>query len=152
MPHNLFMLAAITPADPNRIIVPAGLIMAIVSIVRRKEAFGSWLLYFYHWICAFLIGLPADAVGNPAVYFSSTLKPAIHLALIMATVPRLMSTAVLVTVAFILVQKREWTWGERVRSRLITTTVCAGISVAIDYYYFPQSLYANAIKLVGALI
>jgi hypothetical protein len=38
----------------NRVFLVAALIFAVVSVLRRKEPIGGWLLYFYYWIFALL--------------------------------------------------------------------------------------------------
>ena len=142
----------ITPAALNRIIVPVAVMMAIVSYVRRNQAIGGWLLYFYYWICAFLFVFLMDVIQHPAAYFSKTFKPDIHLALMIAALPRLIASGTMVITAFLLLKKKEWIWVERLRLCLIVTSLCAGISVVIDNYYFPRSIFTNFIKLIGLLI
>ena len=59
------------------------------------------------------------------------------MALIMAAVPRLLASGTMVIVAFLLLKTREWIWVERLRLCMIITSLCAGISVAIDHCSFP---------------
>lgn len=126
--------------------------MALVSYARKSKNIGGWLLYFYYWICVFLLSFLWEVVQYPAAYFGRSVKPDVQLALIMATLPRLIAVSVLVTVAFLLLLKRERVWVERVRFCMIIAALCAGISVVIDLYYFPPSAYSNAARLGGLLL
>jgi hypothetical protein len=147
----IFTFVAVPLTVLNQIIYPVALIMVIVSFARRKEAMGGWLLYFYYWICTSLFVRIAEVVWHPETFFTTNLKPDLHLALIMTTLPRLIASLVLVIAALALVKKREWLWVERVRFWLIITTICTGISVGIDHYYFPNSVLLNAARLAGLL-
>lgn len=136
----------------NRILIPIAIVMALISYGRRHKDIGGWLLYFYYWISVFLLVFVLDVLQNPAAFFTVELKPDMHLALIMATVPRLISIVVLIGAAFFLLTEREWVWVERVRMCLLITAVCAGISVVIDHYYFPGSVYVNSLRLIGLVL
>jgi hypothetical protein len=149
MPFNLIYFFPITSHSLNKIILPLATIMAITSYLRRNKAIGGWLLYFYYWICVFLFLFLADVAQHPAAYFSNALKPDIHVALIMAAVPRLLASGTMVIVAFLLLKTREWIWVERLRLCMIITSLCAGISVVIDHYYFPRSTFTNGVRLIG---
>jgi hypothetical protein len=142
-----------TPQFPanwlNGILFPAGLVTAIVSLVRRKRDIGGWLMYFYFWIGAVLAVYLQDALGNYRVFLpSSRLNPANQLALIVAVYPRLFVLLGVVTVAVAVLKRREWLWIERLRLMLGATVVITGISVVLDAIYFPRSLLANLIRCV----
>ncbi len=148
----LFTFVTVPLAALDRIIYPVALIMVLVSFARRRNAIGGWLLYFYYWICASLLVRIAEVVWHPETFLTTNLKPDLHLALIMTTLPRFIANLVLVIAALVLAKKREWGWVERVRFWLIITTLCTGISVGIDYYYFPKSVLLNAARLAGLLM
>jgi len=131
----------------NRILIPAGLVTAIVSYLRRKQDIGGWFLYFYFWIGAVLLIYLTDALGNYRVFLpSSKLDPTHQFALIIAVYPRLLALLGVVGIAVAIVKWREWVWIERVRLMLGVTAVIAAISVALDAKYFPRSLFANLIR------
>jgi hypothetical protein len=121
--------------------------MAVVSFALRLKPIGGWLLYFYHWTSVFVFVGIVDVVRHPQAYFLTSLKADLHMALIMATMPRLIAGLALLSAALLLVVKREWIWVERVRFCLIVTALCAGISVVIDHYYFPRAVLLNASRL-----
>jgi hypothetical protein len=148
---NLFTFAALPLVGLDRFIFPIALIMAVVSFSLRLKPIGGWLLYFYYWICVFLAVAVVDVAHHPEAYFSSSTKADLHLALIMATIPRLIAAVALLVTALFLAIKREWIWVERVRFGLIVTVLCAGISVAIDHYYFPRSVLPSGTRLAGLL-
>src|SRR5439155_10781563 len=86
----------------------------VVRVVRRKEAIGGWLLYFYYWISAVLFISFRDITQHLKVYglsFRSTSMN--HEALVLAVFPRLFMHVAVAAVAVILLMKREWVWVER---------------------------------------
>ena len=147
----LFTFFTVPLAALNRMIYPAALIMVLVSFAKRRNAMGGWLLYFYYWICTSLLVRFAEVVWYPETFLTTNLKPDLHLALIMTTLPRFIANLVLVIAALVLAKKREWSWVERVRFWLIITTLCTGISLGIDQYYFPKSVPVNATRFAGFL-
>jgi hypothetical protein len=152
MTTTVFSSAMLEPAPLNRILSVLAVVMALVSYLSRRKNIGGWLLYFYYWISAFLLAFLWEVVQNPAAYFRRSSKPDLQLALIMATLPRLIAVLSLAAAAFLLLLKREWLWVERVRSCLLIAALCAGISVVIDHYYFPQAVLSNAARLGGLLL
>ena len=92
----LFTFLTVPLATLNRIIYPVALIMVLVSFAKRRNAIGGWLLYFYYWICASLLVRIAEVVWYPETFLTTKLKPDLHLALIMTTLPRLIANLVLV--------------------------------------------------------
>jgi len=152
---SVILLAEIVQAPPtvtvaiNRILLPAFLITALVSYLRRREDIGGWLMYFYFWICAALTVYLSDAIGNYPVFLpSSKLDTAHHVALISAVYPRLIAVLGVVGVGVAALKWREWEWIERLKLTLAVTVLTAGISVALDAVYFHRSLFANVIRWI----
>jgi hypothetical protein len=144
---EVLQVPSFSVASLNRILPPAGLIMAVLSYLRRKQDIGGWFLYFYYWISAVLAIYLTDALSNYRVFLPSTkLNPAHHIALIIAVYPRLLALLGVVVIAVGLLKSREWLWIERVRLMLAVTAVIATISVGLDVSYFPRSLFANGIR------
>ena len=55
----------------NLILLPAALICAVLSIVRRKMEIGGWLFYFYFWISAFALSLAKELFRSLGIFAPS---------------------------------------------------------------------------------
>jgi hypothetical protein len=144
---DLLQVPSITIASLNQILLPAALVTAIVSYLRRKQDIGGWFLYFYFWISAVLAIYLTEALNNYRVFLpSSRLDSARHFALIITVYPRLLALLGVVGIAAALLKRRDWVWIERLRFMLGVAAVIAAISVALDAIYFPRSLFANLIR------
>jgi len=122
----------------------------VVRVVRRKEAIGGWLLYFYYWISAVLFISFRDITQHLKVYglsFRSTSMN--HEALVLAVFPRLFMHVAVAAVAVILLMKREWVWVERLRVVVLAGVLIGGLSVWLDVRYFPGSTRSNAARWIG---
>ena len=128
----------------NRILLPSALALAVVSIFRRKEAIGGWLLYFYFWICALLIVYLEDILSHYRVFLPSfQLDEEQHTALIAAAYPRLFAMTAIVATASALLWRREWVWVERLRLVFGVTILISAVSLALDLKYFPKAFGLN---------
>jgi hypothetical protein len=121
-----------------------------LSVVRRKQEIGGWLLYFLYWIFAVLFISLRDIAQHPNVFRPSFSRGSVnHEALVLAVFPRLFVYLALAIVAVILLVKKEWVWVERLRMLLLSGVIIAGFSVWLDVRYFPTSLRSNALRWIG---
>jgi len=121
-----------------------------LSIARWKHAIGGWLLYFYFWIFALLYISLRDVVLHPRVFMPAHRSLSVnHEALVLAVFPRLFVYLAVATLAVILLIRSEWVWVERLRVGLLAGAVIAGISVWLDFRYFPTSTLPNIGRWIG---
>lgn len=122
----------------------------VVCIVRRKEAIGGWLLYFYYWTFGVLFISLRDVTQHLNAYSPSFRSGSMnHEALILAVFPRLLMYLAVAAVAVILLLKREWVWVERLRVVLLAGVLIAGFSLWLDVRNFPGSTRSNTVRWVG---
>ena len=136
----------------SRFVVLAAIAFAIASMVRRDEDIGGFLLYFYFWIFATPLVFASDIVMHPQAFLRADRHDAFHLALILATFPRLIAFVVATVMAVMLLFRREWDWVERVQLALSVCVIISLLSLAINWKCFPNSLRSNAIRWISLLL
>ena len=137
----------------NLILLPAAVICAVLSIVRRKKQIGGWLFYFYYWIFGFVVIYAKEAVQSAKVFAPSYHSKVInHEALVAAVFPRFIGISAVAVIAIVVLVKREWAWLDRLRLALLVEVIIAGVSVGLDIRYFPRSLRLNAVRWIGLLL
>jgi magnesium-transporting ATPase (P-type) len=137
-------------AEAAQRFLPLALIFAVVSSVRRKQEIGGWLMFFYYQIYA---GAVISAIILWKSFSSYQLRPwadeTRHLFFIIATVPRLLGFLVLAYVATGLLRRRNSGWLGRLRFVFAIELVFMGISLVIDFIYFPSAVLFNFIQVLG---
>jgi len=131
-------------------LVPTALLFAVASILRRREAIGGWLLYFYYWTFAVLFVSLTDIVQHPQVFRPSFDGGSVnHAALVLAVFPRLFAVLAVAAVALVLLIRRDWVWVERLRLVLLALVAISALSLWLDVRYFPTSTIPNGARLFG---
>jgi hypothetical protein len=128
--------------------VPLGLVFAILSSLRRKQEVGGWLMFFYYQVYA---GAVISTIILWKSFSSYTLRPWAdekrHLFFIIATVPRLIGFLIFASVATVLLKRRNAGWLGRFRFVFGIELVFMGISLVIDFFYFPTTVTFNFIQI-----
>ena len=121
-----------------------------ICVVRRKQAIGGWLLYFYYWIFAVLFISLRDIALHPSAFKPSFGSDSLNReALFLAVFPRLFLFLAVAVIAVMLLIEKEWVWVERLRVVLLAGVFIAGLSVWLDVHYFPKSIRGNAVRWGG---
>jgi hypothetical protein len=150
---NCLLALQVTRPSVNAILIPVGLVFAIVSIARRHRALGGWLLYFYFWFTALVVVRFLQVIQHFPRYLDvKHLGPELHLALLIATFPRLLACSVTVVVAYLLLRYWDWAWVDKLRLSLVVTAVIACLSLILDMRYFPTVLLSNVMQWVGIVL
>jgi hypothetical protein len=137
----------------NRVLAPVALIFAGVSILRRREAIGGWLLYSYYWIFAVLYISLNDILKHTQVFRPSFGVGSVnHEALVLAVFPRLFATLAALVLAVVLLIRKDWVWVERLRLVLLVHVLIAAFSLWLDVRYFPTTTVPNGGRLIGLFL
>jgi hypothetical protein len=124
---------------------PIVLILALVSYMRRREAIGGWLMFFFCTVylgvlAALLVSIAAVAALYPPQSAPSVSNPP---TLGIVTLLRLTGYGGVALVSTYLLQRQEWQWVERLRFAIGANLVLNGICIVLDQIYFPQALVPN---------
>jgi hypothetical protein len=144
----LLQYAGITSA--SRLLNPVMLLLALVSYLRRREAIGGWLMFFF---CTAYIGLlVALLISIPAVvalYPLPTMPPPSYAVVLGAVgLLRVVGYAGVALVSTYLLRCQEWQWVERLRFAIGANVVLNGVCLVFDQIYFPEALLPNVIRWV----
>ena len=131
-------------ADLAQRFVPFAIIFGIAAALRKRQAIGGWLMFFYYQVYA---GALFSVILLTRTYRLYTLRPwsneTRHILFVVASVPRLVGFLIVTTVATILLVRRDLQWLERLRFAFAIELLFMTISLAIDFVYFRNALQVN---------
>ena len=131
----------------------AVLVYGGVCYARRRMPIGGWLMFFYLWIGGEFLRLFLNSAEHPRAYLGAGGDgKKLQLALVIATIPRLIAVSCALVAGVALMVRREWKWVERLRMYLIAATTVSGISVAMDAVYFKPVLGMNLARCAGLAV
>jgi hypothetical protein len=132
-------------SELNRLVGPAIFGLVVLSYVRRKEAIGGWLMFFFGEVyVAVVVGAiastPVVAAIIPAPLSSSS--PSLRLLALVISL-RLLGYLGMAVASTFLLKVREPIWVKRLRFAIGFALVLDGISVIIDKLHFPGTFVGN---------
>ena len=138
----------------NHLVVPIGIVLAIVSVLRRKEAIGGWLLFFFGQVYAGLFFAVLASVPIVAKAFAEQYLPQQSASHALATVVllRLIGHIILAVASTFLLQERNPIWVERLRFALGALLLLNGLTLFVDRVYFPSAFVTNLLRWFGLVV
>ena len=126
--------AATAPLNPNSFLA----IGVVVAIIRRKQAIGGWLLFFFWQTFAGCAATIIQCAVNWHSYMPATWSdPNLYLLYMLSFTPRLVSLLSISVVSGILLRTFAWRWALMLRYALIAYIVTSFASFGLDVLYFP---------------
>lgn len=120
---------------------------AILAGIRRKQAIGGWLFFFF-WQVA--VGCAVSVVGAdwPRYAPGAWHDQFQYLIFMMVTMPRMAVLLVIAAIGAILIRTLDWKWVVVLRYGLILYTALGLASIAADALYFSDRLTVDVSTLI----
>ena len=118
----------------------------IIAFLRRKQAIGGWLFYFF---CQVLLGLTLIAVtthwktyrpglwGDPKQYFLYAVS----------NLSRVIVLVAIAMVSWVAVRTRQWQWVCALRYALVTYAFLTVLKLLVDVIWFPTTANMDMVAL-----
>jgi hypothetical protein len=132
-------------SELNRLVGPVVLGLAVLSYIRRKQAIGGWLLFFFGEVyVAVVVGalasIPVVAAVFPGPFSPSS--PNLRLLSLVVSL-RLLGYLGMAVASTFLLRVREPVWVKLLRIAIGMALVLDGITLIVDKLYFPGTLVGN---------
>ena len=123
--------------------------IAIISILRRKHAFGGWLLWFLGQV--FLGGIVALflLLADLRNYLPGAWdQPKLYFFFLLSTIPSYLAVVWLMVAAVAMVKTADYEWLLRMRIALALQIFCGLMALAIDAAFFRGNARLEVLRLV----
>jgi hypothetical protein len=119
--------------------------LVVLSYIRRKQAIGGWLLFFFGEVYVGVVVGAIESLPVMAAVFPGPLSPSSQNVGLLAVVVslRLLGYLAMAVASTLLLKAREPIGVKRLRIAIGTALVLDGITLIVDKLYFPGTLVGN---------
>lgn len=124
---------------------------AIVAVLRRKQAIGGWLFYFF---CQVFIGLFLLVVSTHWKYYLPRQwhDPLPYFLFTLSSLSRMAIFGAVAAVCVLLIESRDSRWIGALQLALLAYAITTFLKVFVDAYCFPSATSRDAVSLGFPLI
>jgi hypothetical protein len=123
----------------------------MVAVVRRKQAIGGWLFYFF---CQVLLGLALVALSTHWKLYSPRewSDPVRYFLFTLSNLSRVVLLAAIAAMCVLLAETRAWHWICGLQYALATYAFLTVIKLPVDIYCFPSAVSRDTMSLAFPVV